>query len=121
MGVSERGAARTRNQWLKRTIGKKAFSHPVYCCFRLIFWMTSGTSTLDEVGKVLSTVWRPVDLTHTEQCELSLFACTFQSFFPPLILIIYLWRYAPKRSCHMLYQVVRIIRNVWRKNINPYR
>jgi hypothetical protein len=56
MGVSERGAARTLNQWLKRTLLEKRFSHPMSCCFRPIFWTAREASTLDEVGKVLSTV-----------------------------------------------------------------
>jgi hypothetical protein len=30
-GVSERGAARTLNQWLKRTILKIDYSHPMSC------------------------------------------------------------------------------------------
>jgi hypothetical protein len=49
MGVSERGAARTLNQWLKRTIEKIRFSHPMSCCFRPIFWTISESSTLDEL------------------------------------------------------------------------
>jgi hypothetical protein len=56
MGVSERGAARTLNQWLKRTIEKNTFSHPMSCCFYPIFWTTRESSTLDEFIKVLSTL-----------------------------------------------------------------
>jgi len=49
LGVCERGAARTLNQWLKRTIPEKRFSHPVSCSFYPIFWTTSEASTLDEL------------------------------------------------------------------------
>ncbi len=48
-GVSERGAARTLNQWLKRTIEKKRNSHPMACCFGLSLWMMAKASTLDEL------------------------------------------------------------------------
>jgi hypothetical protein len=37
------------NLRLKRTIGKKRFSHPMSCCFHPIFWMTGEASTLDEL------------------------------------------------------------------------
>jgi len=63
---SERGAARTLNRWLKKTIGKRGFSHPMSCCINLILWMTYEASTLDEFITVLSTVWCPMDSIHID-------------------------------------------------------
>jgi hypothetical protein len=63
---SECGAARTLNQWLERMIGKRGFSHPMYCCINLILWMTYEASTLDEFITVVSTVWCPMDLIHID-------------------------------------------------------
>jgi len=37
------------NQWLKRTIGKKAISHPVSCCFGPSPLDDCEASTLDEL------------------------------------------------------------------------
>jgi hypothetical protein len=44
------------NLWLKTTIGKKAFSHPVSCCFGPSPLDKDEANTLDMVIKVQSTL-----------------------------------------------------------------
>jgi hypothetical protein len=52
----KRGTAQTLNQWLKRTILKIGFSHPVSCHFSPNPLDSDNTSTLDVVIKVQSTL-----------------------------------------------------------------
>jgi hypothetical protein len=54
--LSMLGSARTLNQWLKRTLPKYGFSHPIACHFSLSLLDNDKTSILDEVIKVQLTL-----------------------------------------------------------------
>jgi hypothetical protein len=49
------------------------------CCYCPIFWTASESSTLDEIGKVLSTLKRPVDSLKSEMTDYQ-----FKNLVPPI-------------------------------------
>ena len=55
MGVSERGEARTLNQWLKRTKALKRFSHPMAYYISLSPLDKYQSSTLDALKIPVNT------------------------------------------------------------------